>query len=482
MSSQNCMKSSIYTRISGLPPAIRGNVHVYNESSFDDLNRYELVWRVSEDDTLLASGTEKVDVKLREEADFYIPFIEELPDGRKAGEEYYLTLEVRQKTDTLYAKAGHVMAQEQFLPPETLQQAHYQPAEGSVEVRDGDDSIVVNGSDFSFSIGKQDGMLRDYTYRGTLLMSEGPAPNFYRAPLNNDSSHDKKWKTAVNNQSLKEYEIGETKDGRQKIRTALSFPEQPGLRVALEYIVEANGAVTVTMTSDATDTALGNYLRIGTNMRLPAGYENVCWYGNGPVELMSDRNHFAVVKKYETTVSKLFYPYLDTQDTGTLTGTKWFTVTDPEREEALVVAGREDVETSALHFTVSDLTKARPPYELTPERDTILSVNLASQGAGNKSCGPDMLAEYLIPNKQEYSYEYTLIPYAAEEGKNLTELTRPYRNVEIDEGNPAVKAFEKEVKEIIVYSPSQLAALLDLKAIRLMAGGGQSSQSKSVRS
>ncbi len=110
------------------------------------------------------------------------------------------------------------------------------------------------------------------------------------------------------------------------------------------------------------------------------------------------------------------------------------------------------------------MTNARHPYQLTPEEDTILSVNLASQGAGNKSCGPDTLAEYFIPNKQEYSYEYTLIPYVTGENKNLTELTRPYRNVQIYEGNPAVKAFEREVKEIIIYSSTQLDALLALKA------------------
>ena len=97
-------------------------------------------------------------------------------------------------------------------------------------------------------------------------------------------------------------------------------------------------------------------------------------------------------------------------------------------------------------------------------RSTILSVNLASQGTGNKSCGPDTLAEYLIPNNKEYSYEYTLLPYDAGAAQNLTELTRGYRNVEVYEGNPTVKAFEKEVKEIVVYSSSQLGALLDLQA------------------
>lgn len=442
----------------------RGNVHVYNESSFDHMDQYDLVWKLSEDDTELATGTECIDVKPREEADISLPYMDKLPEERKAGAEYYLTLEMRLKSDTLYAKAGHVVAQEQFLLPETLEHAAYQPAAGNVEIQDEDGGIAVNGSDFSFTIDKESGMLRNYTYRGTLLMSEGPVPNFYRAPLNNDGSHDKKWKSAANNPSLKDYEIEEEGDGRKIIRTTLSFPEQPGLYTALDYTIEANGAVTVQMTTDATSTSLGNYLRIGTNMRLPGGYENITWYGDGPVESMSDRNNFAVVGRYQSTVSEMFYPYLDTQDTGTLPGTKWFTVTDPNHNEALVVAGREDVETSALHFTVQDLTNARHPYQLTPENDTILSVNLASQGTGNKSCGPDTLAEYLIPNNKEYFYEYTLLPYDVGAAQNLTELTRGYRNVEVYEGNPTVKAFEKEVKEIVVYSSSQLGALLDLQA------------------
>lgn len=442
----------------------RGNVHVYNESSFDNMDQYNLVWKLSEDDTELARGTECIDVKPREEADISLPYIDKLPEERKAGAEYYLTLELQLKSDTLYAKAGHVVAHEQFLLPETLEQAAWQPAAGNVEIQDEDDGITVNGSDFSFTIDKESGMMRDYTYQGTLLMSEGPVPNFYRAPLNNDGSHDKKWKNAANNPSLKDYEIEEEGDGRKTIRTTLSFPEQPGLYTALDYTIEANGAVTVKMTSDATGTSLGNYLRIGTNMRLPGSYENITWYGDGPVESMSDRNNFAVVGRYQSTVSEMFYPYLDTQDTGTLPGTKWFTVTDPDQNKALVVAGREDVETSALHFTVQDLTNARHPYQLTPEDDTILSVNLASQGAGNKSCGPDTLAEYLIPNNKEYSYEYTLLPYDVAAAQNLTELTRGYRNVKVYEGNPTVKAFEKEVKEIVVYSSSQLETLLDLQA------------------
>lgn len=442
----------------------QGKINVYNESSFDNMNQYQLVWKLFEDDREIASGTECLDVNPRETSEISLPYLEKLPEERKAGAEYYLNLELQLKSDTLYAPGGHVVSHEQFLLPETLETAAFSPSTDAVEISDDSDYTTVTGNGFSFQIGKDDGILRNYTYQGTVLMPEGPVPNFYRAPLNNDGSHDKKWKTATDNQTLQDIQVNEAEDGRKKIRTTLSYPNQPDLHVTMTYTVNGDGALTVQMTSDATGSSLGNYLRIGTQMRLPGGYETVTWYGNGPVESMSDRNNFATVGKFQSTVSKLFYPYLDTQDTGTLTGIKWFTVTDPNQGKALAVAGKDDVEASALHFTVNDLTAARHPYQLNPEDDTIMSINLASQGTGNKSCGPDTLAEYLLPNNEEYSYEYTLIPYDTQTQIDLTELTRGYRNVILYAGNPTVKAFEKEVKELIVYSHSQLPLLLDLQA------------------
>ena len=41
------------------------------------------------------------------------------------------------------------------------------------------------------------------------------------------------------------------------------------------YTVDGSGAVTVDATVDATGTSLGRYIRIGTVMELPEGYENV---------------------------------------------------------------------------------------------------------------------------------------------------------------------------------------------------------------
>lgn len=455
----------------------QGKIHVYNESSFDNMNQYNLVWKLSEDDKEIATGTDCIDVKPREEKEITLPYLENLPQERKAGAEYYLTIELQQKTDTLYAKAGHEVAHEQFLLGEVMDTVDFRAASGNVEIQEDDYALNVKGADFSFAINKQDGLIHNYTYRGTLLMSQGPAPNLYRAPINNDTSHDSKWKTATTGQALKEYKVGEKSDGRKVIHTAFSYTKQPALIVTMDYIIEANGAITIKFTTDATNTKLRNYLRIGTDMHLPEGYENISWYGNGPVESMSDRNNFAVVSKYQGTVSELFYPYLDTQDTGTLTGTKWFTVTNPKQKEALVVAGKKEVEASALHFTVQDLTKAKHPYQLQPQKDTILSVNMASSGTGNKSCGPDTLTEYTLPNKKAYSYEYTLLPYDTSTTDDLTELTRKYRFEQASDDDVTFQKDEKPEEDKPATPPAENVAngsntsvvskITDLKASKI---------------
>ena len=63
------------------------------------------------------------------------------------------------------------------------------------------------------------------------------------------------------------------------------------------------------MIVDATASGMGSFLRIGSLATLPAGFENVTWYGNGPVETFNDRKTNARQGVYENTVNSFFYPY-----------------------------------------------------------------------------------------------------------------------------------------------------------------------------
>lgn len=438
-------------------------ISVYNENNFLNLNAFDVKWSLLEDGKEIASGTvADTDIAGRENGTITVPYLTEIPADKAAGAEYYLNLSVQLKADTLWAKAGHEVAYEQFeLPVDVAKAAKV--LDRDVDVDDSvSDAVYVTGKDFSFRINRITGAIENYVYKDEEIITEGPVPNYWRAPVNNDNSnYDGNWQGVNQNVAASDISIGENEDGQAVITVTLASANYGSLKQTMKYTVDGSGAVTVDASVDATSTGLGRFIRIGTVMELPAGYENVEWYGNGPAEAMWDREDFARVGKYNTTVSEMFYPYVDTQDTGTVTGVKWLTVTNPENENAMAIASVDGVEASALHFDVDDLTQAQHPYELTKLDSTILTVNYRSQGTGNKSCGQDTLSAYLLPNNKAYSYRYTMVPYTTE-GTDVTEVTRPYRV----EAEAAVGELIEQVDAIdaLSVSGSDLEELQSLKA------------------
>ncbi|MEY8391219.1 glycoside hydrolase family 2 TIM barrel-domain containing protein [Lachnospiraceae bacterium 45-W7] len=409
---------------------LNGNVKVYNENNFLGLKDFDLVWELLEDGKSIGEGTVNLtsDIAGRQTGVIQVPYLASMPETPKAGAEYYLNLSVRLKEKTLWADAGHEVAYEQFAVPAEVKKAE-KAVTAKVQVnQDAPEHIVVSGDNFSFQIDKETGAIRNYVYKDETLLTQGPVPNYWRGLMNNDKTYDGKWQSVNYDVTAADIDVNENEEGQTVISVSLNSPSQPLMIQTMVYTVDGSGAVTVDASVDATETSLGRFIRIGTVMELPAGYENVQWYGNGPVEALWDRESFARVGLYNSTVSELFYPYLDTQDTGTLTGVKWITVTDPAKAGALAIAAADTVEASALHFTVDDLNQARHPYELTKLDETILTVNYRSQGTGNASCGQDVLGAYQIPNNKAYNYQYTIVPYTTK-GADVTELTRAYRTV-----------------------------------------------------
>ena len=423
-------------------------IDVYNENNFLNLNDFDVKWTLTEDGKEIGSGklsAEDTNIAGRESGSIKVPYRASMPEEKKAGAEYYLNLSVQLKEDTEWAKAGHEVAYEQFQIPAEVTKVE-PTINTNVTVDDSaEDVIKVSGTDFSFEVEKATGTLKNYVYKGETLLTSGPVPNYWRGILNNDNgNYDGNWKNVNKNVTASDIAVGTNDAGQKTIRVTLASASQANLKQTMVYKVDGSGAVTVDATVDATGTSLGRYIRIGTVMELPEGYENVEWYGNGPVEAMWDREDFATVGRYSNTVSGMFYPYLDTQDTGTVTGVKWISVTNPSAKSAMAIAATDTVEASALHFTVDDLDQAQHPYELTKLDSTILTVNYRSQGTGNKSCGQDTLSAYLLPNNKAYTYEYTMVPYTTNDSDPM-DVTRAYRTVASVSEDDIIKAAAEEL-------------------------------------
>lgn len=442
----------------------QGTVSVFNETSFTDLSKHTVKWSLLEDGKVIAEGKlADAAVAPGETAELEVPYLSYLPETLKAGAEYFLNLSVYTAEGTDMVPLGHEIAYAQFELPESVEKVEHSVTSQGVTIDDSGDSIAVSGDNFRFTVNGDTGIIENYYYNDELLLEQGPVPNYWRALMDNDKRYDGSWQYATQDLSASDIVVGKNEEGLDKIDITFSFPNMPGLEQTMSYLIEDNGAITVSTTVDATALGGNRFLRIGTNLILPEGFEDINWYGGGPVEALYDREKFSRVGLYETTVNDLFFPYMTVNDTGTLTNINWFTVTGEESPYALAMAAYEPLECSALHFALEDLSAADHPYELEPQAQTYLGINYRSQGTGNAACGPDVWEEYVLPTSEVYSYSYTLVPY--ETGADVMELTRSYRKTPSTELTKLMaEALAESIDDLNVTNAGQLAEAQDLMA------------------
>ena len=357
-------------------------VHLYNENSFVDFSDYVLNWSVLEDGNVIQNGTiDQIDVGPGETVSVDIPY--EIPEYGKDGAEYFLNLSVQLKENTWFADAGYEIAEEQFVLPVVTDEVKAEVSDAQVNIIESDDNYSIEGMNFSFTLNKTTGAIENYRYNNKLVMQQGPVPNFWRY-LENDrrSTSFNDWRTVNQGITVSDIAIGTNEAGQKTLTTVLDLKNSgAGGTVTMVYTINGTGEVTVNYTLDATKTGLGQIPKIGSTMILPEGYEKVEWYG-GQNEGYQDRNQASDIGIWSSTVNALFYPFIKTQDTGNLTKVRWMNITSDTAGIGLVIAGREKLETSALHFTNEDLTRSNHPYDLTIRKETYIDIDLVSQGTG----------------------------------------------------------------------------------------------------
>lgn len=442
-------------------------IRVYNESSFTNLNEYVVTWQLLENGHEIDQGTvENIDVAPQTNGKIYVPF--EMPKEIAAGNEYYLNLSVSLKEDTKWAKKGAEMSWGQIVVPVTVEQAVPEISNDAVNIDENNHEWNITGKDFSFAIDKATGTMKDYTYQGEVMINEGPTPNFWRGLVENDKGNfDWNWANAAKNISVDKIVVTVNEDGQSVITADIVFPNAGNTKESIIYTINGDGEVTVKMSVDATSSGMGGFLRVGSMMTLPEGYENVTWYGNGPVETFNDRKTNGRKGVWESTVTDFFYPYLKVDDSGNLTDVKWISVENENTANTLLVAATDTVEASTLHFTPDDLNATDHVYGLTPRDETILSVNYGSLGTGGATCGPGVLPTYQLPSNKVYEWEFTMIPVAGNvESKELSKKAKAFNTVdsfnreEYDQEKAA--KLIKEIDAFIVYDYSQLTKIEDL--------------------
>ena len=342
----------------------------------------------------------------------------------KEGVETLVGITLRTRDDTPLVPAGHVVAREQFatgLKP---------PLEGTfpgghLRTEEAPDATLISGDDFTLRFDRGTGILASMRLAGRELLASGapsgPAPNFWRAPTDNDYGNgfpvrSGVWRLAGRPPSrhLDSMTVASAPDGTRVTVTSHFTLRSIDARYTLAHEVHPDGTTAISAHLTGVDEDLPEMPRFGTILTLPGDLDRVEWYGRGPHENYWDRRTGAAIGRYTAPVSELAHPYVRPQETGTRTDTRWVALTDGAGT-GLLVTGLPTISFSALPYTIEDLdggeTKSQRHWaDLVPRDEVTLTVDHLQQGVGgDDSWGAVPHHEYTLWPR-EMGFRYLLRP------------------------------------------------------------------------
>lgn len=156
---------------------------------------------------------------------------------------------------------------------------------------------------------------------------------------------------------------------------------------------------------------VSNLFRFGMQMQMPQEYDEVEYYGRGPIENYSDRNHVTDLGKYRQKVSQQHYEYIRPQETGTRTDIRHWSVIN-RLGNGLRFTAEAPFSASALNYSIESLddgwNKKQSHWpEVTPVNYTNFCIDKVQMGLGCvNSWGALPLPPYMVPYED---YEFTFL-------------------------------------------------------------------------
>ena len=407
-----------------------GEISVKNEYFFRDLSAYYLEWEVLAAGKVVRTGrVENLNVAPQQTAKL------KLDIGKTCKcKEWLLNVKYILKDRDGLLPAGYVVAKDQFVlnpykaPAMELKSVAATNQEVVVPAVNDDNynCLTITGDNFNIQFNKQTGYMDHYTVRGVEMINEGGAltPNFWRAPTDNDFGAGLQNRYAVwRNPVIKLLSFkNSTADGLVTVDAEYEIKAVSG-KLYLTYVINNKGAVKVTQKLVADKSAkVPDMFRFGMQLVMPKKFENISFYGRGPIENYSDRNHATQLGIYNQSVTDQFYSYIRPQETGNKTDIRWWKQLT-ESGNGLKVVADAPFSASALHYTIASLDggsakEQRHSPQVEPADLTNLLIDKKQMGLGCvNSWGALPLEQYRLPYGD---YEFTFI------------LTPVFHNLNID--------------------------------------------------
>lgn len=391
-----------------------GIISVKNRYDFTNLDEYDFVWEIYKNGIKSAEGKFDISLAPHKEKDIKL----NLPSLSDDNVEYYLNIYAYTKVATTLLPVKYEVAKAQLKLNDTSFFDTLSDVRGELVYKKENDVLIFSSGNISGKIDLKKGSLFDYQISGNQPINKWqyPEPAFWRAPTDNDfgnkmPSNMGVWRTAHTNRRVNNVTIGnKTEKGLpvtiEFILTDIQVP------YTIEYFILNDASIQVTASIDMEGKTLPEMPRFGMRMELNKDYDNLTYYGRGPLENYTDRWTSSFVGRYESKVKDQYFWYSRPQESGNKTDARWLTLTN-DSGIGLEIIGLQPLAFSALHIAPEDIDpgltrKMQHSINIIPRKDVILHVDLKQRGlGGDNSWGELPHREYRMLDKK-YSYSYIM--------------------------------------------------------------------------
>ncbi len=402
----------------------QGVISIYNENFFRDLSDYSLEWQLLSNGEVVQRGSvENLSVEPQQSKDIKLAYT---LDGLCPKSEVLLNLEYKLKSRDMLLEAGEVVAKEQLtITPYDFEEitlenvAQSNIAVKTPTIKENDKNyLVVMGDTFQIDFTRKSGFISLYSVNGDDLIEEGSEirPNFWRAPTDNDlGAHtQKKYRMWLDPTYKLKSLKSKVQDELVEVTASYTLVE-PNATLTMTYTINNVGEVKLTQSMVADKSKeVPNMYRFGVKMQMPQSYDNIEFYGRGPVENYSDRKNSAHIGHYQQKVEDQYYPYIRPQESGTKSDLRWWRVLNVSGS-GLEFVSDAPFSASALDYTIESLDDGmdkdqRHSQQVEKSKSTNVSVDKVQMGLGCVNSWSALpLPEYMVPY-DDYTFNMIIKP------------------------------------------------------------------------
>lgn len=395
----------------------KGIINLLSRYDFANLDRFNLVYKVMEDDVILQTGFMAVpSIEARANKDITLPYDLSVIKV-KPGVHYYVNISYQLREDTSYASSGHELATAQFELPLYKEGIMVRP-EGILNVEKEHTTLHVKGANFSLDFNLVNGNLMNIVRDGMQVLSKGPRLTLWRAPISNDMEIIDKLKKVYflhlehevvmnidyhmegNILKVEVDTINSTTNSAWHFKTKYVYTVCP----SGDILIDVEGTP-----SSRVDLAPDMLPRIGVSMHLDKSMEHVRYFGMGPGENYADSKEAAQMGLYANTVDGLFTNYVIPQENGNHMGCKWVSMTN-DRGMGLLASTEGDFNFSASWYEDKDLDDAKHTCDLVKRDYIVFNVDYKQNALGTNSCGQWQLDKYRA-KFEDFKLSFRLTPF-----------------------------------------------------------------------